>query len=105
LVGGANFVKAVFARNAEPAGFSELFRKPSTSEKTAPKIPMATAFRQGAPNPPPQGAFRLTGKGPFGGRLFSQLEEPEQQRFVDYALTVDVFVEQRRTKSDVYSGA
>ena len=39
-----------------------------------------------------EGKFRLTGKGTFGGRLFSQLEEPEQQRFVDYALTVDVFV-------------
>jgi hypothetical protein len=39
-----------------------------------------------------EGTFRLTGKGPFGGKLFSQLEEPEQQRFVDYALTVDVFV-------------
>ena len=39
-----------------------------------------------------EGTFRLTGKGPFGGKLFSQLEEPQQQRFVDYALTVDVFV-------------
>ncbi|MBX9660391.1 MAG: DUF262 domain-containing protein [Nitrospiraceae bacterium] len=39
-----------------------------------------------------EGTFRLTGKGPFGGRLFGQLDEPEQQRFVDYALTVDVFV-------------
>lgn len=39
-----------------------------------------------------EGKFRLTGKGPFGGKLFSQLEEPEQQRYVDYALTVDVFV-------------
>ena len=39
-----------------------------------------------------EGTFRLTGKGTFGGKLFSQLEEPEQQRFVDYALTVDVFV-------------
>lgn len=38
------------------------------------------------------GTFRLTGKGPFGGKLFNQLEEPDQQRFVDYALTVDVFV-------------
>ena len=27
-----------------------------------------------------EGTFRLTGKGPFGGRLFSQLQEPEQQR-------------------------
>src|ERR1017187_6179965 len=39
-----------------------------------------------------QGAFRLTGKGPFGGKKFSQLETEEQQQFVDYALTVDVFV-------------
>ena len=39
-----------------------------------------------------EGTFRLTGKGQFGGKLFSQLGEPEQQRFVDYALTVDVFV-------------
>lgn len=39
-----------------------------------------------------EGKFRLTGKGPFGGKLFSQLEEPDQQRYVDYALTVDVFV-------------
>jgi hypothetical protein len=39
-----------------------------------------------------EGSFRMTGKGQFGGKLFSQLEEAEQQRFVDYALTVDVFV-------------
>lgn len=39
-----------------------------------------------------EGTFRLTGKGAFGGRLFSQLEEAQQQQFVDYALTVDVFV-------------
>jgi hypothetical protein len=39
-----------------------------------------------------EGTFRLTGKGPFGGRLFAQLEEAQQQHFVDYALTVDVFV-------------
>ena len=39
-----------------------------------------------------EGTFRLTGKGQFGGKLFSQLEEPQQQRFVEYALTVDVFV-------------
>jgi Protein of unknown function DUF262 len=39
-----------------------------------------------------EGTFRLTNKGPFAGKLFSQLEEAEQQRYVDYALTVDVFV-------------
>ncbi len=39
-----------------------------------------------------EGTFRLTRKGQFGGKLFSQLEEPQQQQFVDYALTVDVFV-------------
>jgi hypothetical protein len=38
------------------------------------------------------GSFRMTGKGVYGGKLFSQLQEPEQQRFVDYGLTVDVFV-------------
>ena len=37
------------------------------------------------------GRFRLT-KGEFAGKNFSQLQEAEQQRFVDYALTVDVFV-------------
>lgn len=39
-----------------------------------------------------EGSFRMTGKGVYGGKLFSQLQEPEQQRFVDYGLTVDVFV-------------
>lgn len=39
-----------------------------------------------------EGNFRLTGKGTFAGKLYSQLEETEQQKFVDYALTVDVFV-------------
>jgi len=39
-----------------------------------------------------EGTFRLSGKGPFCGKVFSQLEESEQQRFVDYAVTVDVFV-------------
>lgn len=38
-----------------------------------------------------EGRFRLT-KGEFAGKIFSQLEEEQQQRFVDYALTVDVFV-------------
>lgn len=36
--------------------------------------------------------FRITGKGEFGGKKFSHLEPEEQQRFVDYALTVDLFV-------------
>jgi hypothetical protein len=39
-----------------------------------------------------EGTFRLTGKGQFGGKLFGQLEESFQQRFVDYAITVDLFV-------------
>ena len=39
-----------------------------------------------------EGKLRITGKGRFGGKTFNQLEEDEQQRFVDYALTVDVFV-------------
>jgi Protein of unknown function DUF262 len=39
-----------------------------------------------------EGTFRLTNKGPFAGKLFSQLQEAEQQRYVDYGLTVDVFV-------------
>lgn len=38
------------------------------------------------------GALRISGKGKFGGKVFSQLEEDEQQRFVDYSLTVDLFV-------------
>jgi Protein of unknown function DUF262 len=39
-----------------------------------------------------KGNLRITGKGKFGGNTFSQLAEEEQQRFVDYALAVDVFV-------------
>jgi hypothetical protein len=39
-----------------------------------------------------EGKLRITGKGRFGGKTFGQLEEEEQQRFVDYALTVDLFV-------------
>lgn len=39
-----------------------------------------------------EGTFRLSGKGAFGTRLFTQLEEARQQQFVDYALTVDIFV-------------
>jgi hypothetical protein len=39
-----------------------------------------------------QGNLRISGKGPFGGKNFSQLEVEEQQQFVDYALTVDLFV-------------
>ena len=34
----------------------------------------------------------MSGKGQFAGRTFSQLDQEQQQRFVDYALTVDVFV-------------
>src|ERR1039457_1819635 len=36
--------------------------------------------------------LRLTGKSLFAGRVFSQLEQEQQQSFVDYTLTVDVFV-------------
>jgi Protein of unknown function DUF262 len=36
--------------------------------------------------------LRLTGKSPFAGKVFSQLDQDQQQRFVDYNLTVDVFV-------------
>ncbi len=39
-----------------------------------------------------EGSFRLTGKGQFGGKLFAQLDLTEQQRFVEYALPVDIFV-------------
>jgi hypothetical protein len=39
-----------------------------------------------------QGTLRISGKGRFGGKTFPQLEEDEQQKFVDYALTVDLFV-------------
>ena len=39
-----------------------------------------------------QGSLRISGKGRFGGKNFSQLEESEQQIFVDYPLTVDLFV-------------
>lgn len=38
------------------------------------------------------GDFRLTGKGPFSGKTYSQLSEAEQQRFVDYIITIDLFV-------------
>jgi hypothetical protein len=36
--------------------------------------------------------LRMSGKGQFAGKVFSQLDQDQQQRFVDYALTVDVFV-------------
>ncbi len=39
-----------------------------------------------------EGKLRLTGKGPFSGKLFPQLEENMQQRFIDYQLSVDIFV-------------
>lgn len=39
-----------------------------------------------------QGSLRISGKGRFGGKTFAQLEEEEQQKFVDYSLTVDLFV-------------
>jgi Protein of unknown function DUF262 len=43
-----------------------------------------------------EGEFRISGKGPFGGKIFNQLEENEQQQFVSYALTVDLFVNATR---------
>jgi Protein of unknown function DUF262 len=36
--------------------------------------------------------FRMSGKSEHAGKLFSQLEEVQRQAFVDYQLTVDVFV-------------
>jgi hypothetical protein len=39
-----------------------------------------------------RGALRISGKGHFGGKTFAQLEEEDQQKFVDYSLTVDLFV-------------
>lgn len=36
--------------------------------------------------------FRLTGKTHLAGKTFTKLEQEDQQRFVDYTLTVDVFV-------------
>jgi hypothetical protein len=38
------------------------------------------------------GKLRISGKGPFGGKTFGQLEEDEQIKFVNYSLTVDLFV-------------
>lgn len=39
-----------------------------------------------------EGTLRISGKGPFGGKTFGQLEEDEQLRFVNYSLNVDLFV-------------
>lgn len=36
--------------------------------------------------------LRLSGKSHYAGKLFSQLEEEERQRFVEYQITVDLFV-------------
>lgn len=36
--------------------------------------------------------LRLTGKGPFSGKRYSDLEEDEQQSFLAYQLSVDLFV-------------
>jgi hypothetical protein len=38
------------------------------------------------------GKLRLSGKSEFSGKLFSQLEQENQQRFIDYSITADVFV-------------
>ena len=43
-----------------------------------------------------EGTFRISGKGLYGGKTFNQLEENEQQQFVSYALTVDLFVNASR---------
>lgn len=43
-----------------------------------------------------EGTLRISGKGPFGGKVFGQLEENEQQQFVSYSLTVDLFVNATR---------
>jgi len=43
-----------------------------------------------------EGGLRISGKGPFGGKTFAQLEEEEQIRFVNYSLTVDLFVNATR---------
>ena len=37
-------------------------------------------------------ALRLTGKTEFSGKTYSQLEEPDKQRFLDYYITADLFV-------------
>ncbi len=36
--------------------------------------------------------LRMSGKSEFRGKVLSELEEPEQQRFVDYPLSIDLFV-------------
>jgi hypothetical protein len=36
--------------------------------------------------------LRLSGKSKFSGKTFSQLDEADQRRFLEYALSVDVFV-------------
>jgi len=38
------------------------------------------------------GALRISGKSAYSGRVYSQLDEPDQQRFLAYALSVDIFV-------------
>lgn len=43
-----------------------------------------------------EGTLRISGKGPFGGKTFNQLEENEQQQFVSYSLTVDLFLNATR---------
>lgn len=36
--------------------------------------------------------LRMSGKSAFSGRTYSQLEEADQQKFVDYTLSVDIFI-------------
>lgn len=44
-------------------------------------------------------SLRISTKGPFQGMTFSRLEPEQQQRFLDYAVSVDVFVD--ATESDI----
>jgi len=36
--------------------------------------------------------LRITGKSQFSGKSFSQLDESEQKRFIEYSITTDIFV-------------
>lgn len=36
--------------------------------------------------------FKISGKSIYAGRSYQQLEDADQQKFVDYAITVDIFV-------------
>ncbi len=45
------------------------------------------------------GDFRITGKSNFAGRNFDKLEDEEKQRFLDYAVTVDLII--NATEEDI----